>query len=131
MLSGEMVKKLIEIYESPAVTKTKRKITKPIVDSLIEQLCKSMLNIEFSGLANVRRKINREKKKDNVENLEILISLSKLLKEYDDAFSKRYSDHSDTFDNFLNNELKDLIEVLIDNEQFANSDDLKELKGLI
>lgn len=112
MLTDSMTVKLIDFYEESSTKKIKRKEVKIIVDSLIEQLCQFFFQSCPDGISNIRKKINSSIARDN-DNKEVLEKFDQMLRAYHEAFSKSYSDHTDSYNSFLNGELKTLILALI------------------
>ncbi len=131
MITDAMAVKLIEFYKENEINKKRRKKVKIIVDSLIEQLCKYYFNTIPTGIANVRVLVNKEFSKFNTLDQSILFKLKSVLRNYDDAFSKDYSDYNDIYNEFVNGDLKDLIIILLDSGFLTNNELKNQLKGLL
>jgi hypothetical protein len=115
MINSAMTLTLYNFYDDTKEPQPiDRKEVKVIVDSLIEQLCQHYFQRRPNGVENIRTLINSSIVNfTNAEDKAVLKNLNKLLREYKEAFSSGYSDHKDTFEYFIKNELKCLTSSII------------------
>lgn len=131
MITNTMTIKLIDFYTESTKKKVKRKKVKIIVDSLIEQLCNYFLKRQPNGIANIRVTINSILDKSEDNDKEVLNKFDRVLRSYDEAFSKGYSDYSDNFNSFLDGDLKELILVLIKYNYIEDTEFKSQLRELL
>lgn len=121
MITDEMIEKLIAVYKDKEKyfrNKKRKKELKIIVESLIEQLSEEFLKGFDSSIGvNLIHSINKLLKlnSEDLNNKEILISLKKLIKKYDKAFEKDYSDHSNYVKELIEKELREVMLKLCEN----------------
>ena len=129
-----MFLELHKIYiEINSGKKYKRKKLKVIVDSIMEQLCGYYLSSRPNSAWNIRAsviKILSQTTTDDEDKV-VLNAFNSLLREYDEAFSKSYSDHSDNQHSFINNELMDLTIALIKHSIHRTDQNADSLRGLL
>lgn len=131
MITEPMTLELINIYSEHTKKKVKRKKVKIIVDSLIEQICEHFLGHQPNGKVNIRLEINFKLNELMNNEKDVLNKFQSILRTYDEAFSKTYSDYTDNFNSFLNVEFKALILVLIKYDYFQNHVLKSKLKELL
>ncbi|MCY8098848.1 hypothetical protein [Bacillus haynesii] len=133
MLSTDMFLELHKIYiEIISGKKYKRKKLKVVVDSIMEQLCGYYLNSRPNSAWNIRASVIKiVSQTTTVEDKDVLNAFNSLLREYDEAFSKSYSDHSDNQHSFIINELKDLTIALIKHSIHRTDQNADSLRGIL
>lgn len=133
MLSTDMLLELYKIYlENTTGKKYKRKKLKIVVDSIMEQLCGFYLNSRPNSAWNIRESILRKiSNTPSDEDKDVLSAFNSLLREYDEAFSKSYSDHSKNHQDFINKELKNLTLALINHSLHRSDQNADLIRGLL
>ncbi len=133
MLSTDMFLELYKIYiEIISGKNYKRKKLKVVVDSIMEQLCRHFLNSRPNSAWNIRASVlNKINHTTTGEDKDVLSAFNSLLREYDEAFSKSYSDHSDNIQSFINNELKELTVALIKHSLHRTDQNANSLRGIL
>lgn len=133
MLSSDMFLELDKIYiEIKSGKKYKRKKLKVIVDSIMEQLCSYYLDSRPNSAWDIRASIiTKLDQTTTAEDIDVLNAFNSLLREYTQTFSKSYSDHSSTQQNFINNELKILTIALIKHNIHKNDDNANSLRRIL
>lgn len=133
MLSTDMLLELYKIYiEITTGKKYKRKKLKVVVDSIMEQLCGYYLNSRPNSAWNIRESIlNKINQTTSDEDKDILRAFNNLLRDYDETFSKSYSDHSESIHGFINNELRILTIALIKHSLHSTDQNADLLRGIL
>lgn len=133
MINSSIALRFYKFFQTSFIgEKIDRKEVKIMVDSLIEQLCDYYLQNKPNGIQNVRSSVNRKMKDiSDEEDIQVLKALNSMLREYNDAFSKSYSDHTDTFNRFFNRELRDLLVCVSRHSCLSKNKGAQELWGLL
>ncbi|TQR14749.1 hypothetical protein [Psychrobacillus soli] len=133
MLSTDMLLELYKIYiEIITGKKYKRKKLKVVVDSIVEQLCGYYLNRRPNSAWNIRESVLIKIHQTTTdEDKDILSTFNSLLREYDEAFSKSYSDHSENLQEFINIELRDLTISLIKHSLHRTDEHANSLRVIL
>jgi uncharacterized protein (DUF2164 family) len=133
MLNNGMVSKLYELHiETNKEKKGFRTVTKIVIDSITEQICEHFFNTKPNGNSNVRALINE--KIDTIseqEDKNVLTTLKLILREYEETFSKLYTDHNTKLILFMNTELKNFCIALANHSYFAGNTEAINLRRLL
>lgn len=131
MITNEMTNILIDIYNKYRIADPNRKIVKVVVDSVLEQLSKRYFSSKIGGIMNMRREINRVIENYDGRDKELLGAMKNVLMEYDKVFTKRYTKNDGVLLDFLDNELKTLVSLMINIELFNDEDLAFNLRELL
>jgi hypothetical protein len=135
MVNSNMLQKLYEINIKISLgnTKIKRKEIQLLVDSCIEQVWHYYFKMKPKGIPeNARLFLNTHLSSFTTEEDRVVLrGLLLLLKSYTIAFSKEYTDHTESFESFLNEELKKFALALVRHSFFRDDENAQILRGLL
>lgn len=131
MITDEMAKKLIDLYRPTRICNPRRKYVKIIVDSLIEQLSNRYLGGTPRGIMNIRKQLNTVIDDYKGKDKKMLLAMKDILIKYNEVFTKSYVDYEDVYTEFIDNELRILVNILVKEKYFNNVKLATELGGII
>jgi hypothetical protein len=129
---------LLKLYEinlniSLGNTKIKRKEIQLLVDSCIEQVWDHYFQMKPRGIPeSARLYLNTHLSNFKTEEDRVVLrGLLLILKSYTIAFSKDYTDHTESFESFLNEELKEFALSLVRHSFFRENENAQVLRGIL
>lgn len=134
MLSTNIILELYKVCVDIKCTAKKVKINrhnlKVIIHSLMEQICHIYFDSKPTGIQNVRILINSNINAHNEEDMKLLQSFNAILREYNDVFSKDYTDHSADLLEFVDNQVRHFCTALFNHSRYISDINVERLRRL-